>query len=64
MEYEWDNNKNQTNLEKHGLSFEDSPLIFENETITFEDNRKNYGETRYITLGMLVKRVVIIVHIT
>jgi uncharacterized DUF497 family protein len=62
MKYEWDRDKSKANLEKHGLSFEDVPLVFEGECVTFEDNRFVYGEMRYITLGKLKGRVVVIVH--
>lgn len=62
MEYEWNNNKNQTNLEKHGLNFQDAWLIFSGKTITFKDDRQNYGEDRFITLGELKNRVVVVVH--
>ncbi len=29
MRYEWDENKRQANLEKHGLDFDDAGLVFE-----------------------------------
>jgi uncharacterized DUF497 family protein len=29
---------------------------------TFEDNRQNYGEQRWVTLGLFGLRVVIIIH--
>lgn len=51
MKYAWDAKKNQINLEKHGLSFEDAEFIFESKTITFKDDREDYGEERFITLG-------------
>jgi uncharacterized DUF497 family protein len=62
MDFEWDNNKNQLNCEKHGLLFEDAELIFSGKTVTFKDDRKNYGESRFITLGELKKRVIVLVH--
>lgn len=31
MRYEWDERKRQTNLEKHGLDFIDTPLVLEAE---------------------------------
>jgi uncharacterized DUF497 family protein len=62
MKYTWNESKNQINCEKHGLNFEDAELIFSNQTITFEDDREDYGETRFITLGELKNRVVVIVH--
>jgi uncharacterized DUF497 family protein len=62
MKYEWDQDKSDANLEKHGLSFEDAPLVFGGKCVTFEDSRFVYGEIRYITLGKLKGRVVLIVH--
>lgn len=60
--FEWDQVKNQINAEKHGLYFEDAHLIFQSETVSFEDTRFNYGEVRYITMGKLNERLIIIVH--
>ena len=62
MKYEWDKEKSDASLEKHGLSFEDAPLVFRGKCVSFEDNRFDYGEIRYITLGKLKGRVVLIVH--
>lgn len=31
-------------------------------TFTFEDDRKDYGEQRWVTLGLLQEKVVVIVH--
>ena len=36
--------------------------MFDGETITFEDDRKDYGERRYITLGLLERWVIVVVH--
>ncbi len=61
--YEWDKKKNQENVLKHGLIFEDAELVFSSGAcVTFEDDRFDYGEQRYITLGKLENRVVVIVH--
>lgn len=62
MKYEWDKKKNQINLEKHSLSFEDAEIIFESKTITFRDDREDYGEERFVTLGELKNRLVVVVH--
>ena len=35
--------------------------IFERSTITVRDDRKDYGETRYISIGMLDGRMVVVV---
>lgn len=60
--YEWDKKKSQENLSKHGLSFEDAHIVFSGPCITFEDRRADYGEERFITLGSLLGRVVVIAH--
>ena len=62
VHFEWDENKREENYKKHGLSFVDCERIFLEPTISFLDDRFNYGETRLITLGKLEERVVVIVH--
>lgn len=60
--YEWDETKSQENLSKHGLSFDDAEIVFAGPCVTFEDNRFDYGEPRFITLGRLEGRVVVVAH--
>jgi len=60
--YEWDEEKRRLNFSKHGLSFEDAEIVFSGPCVTFEDSRYDYGEERYITLGLLEGRVVVIAH--
>ena len=60
--YEWDETKSQENLSKHGLSFDDAEIVFAGPCVTFEDNRFDYGEPRFITLGHLEGRVVVVAH--
>ena len=62
MKYEWDEAKNRKNLVKHGLSFEDAEQVFSGACVTFEDDRFDYGEERFITLGLLAGRLVVIAH--
>lgn len=62
MNIEWDEQKNKLNQEKHGLSFEDAAWVFDGETVTFLDDRFDYGEERYVTLGVLSGRIVVIAH--
>ena len=51
--FEWDENKNKINIKKHGFDFNDARYVFaDKDAFTFEDNRKNYGEKREITVGM------------
>lgn len=51
MGFEWDEKKNQVNVEKHGISFETARKIFDGPVLTWIDNRKDYGEPRWNSLG-------------
>jgi len=62
MKFEWDEKKRKSNIKKHGFDFIDAIKVFEGATFTFKDDRFNYGEHRFITLGMLEGIVVIIAH--
>jgi len=60
--FEWDENKRQLNIQKHGIDFIGVEEVFDGETVTLEDNRVDYGEQRFVTLGMKLGRVVAVVH--
>ena len=62
MRYEWDDAKRRANLAKHGLAFEDAEHVFSGSCYTIQDERFQYGEKRFITLGSLAGRVVVIAH--
>jgi uncharacterized protein len=62
MRFEWDENKRLANLSKHGFDFVDVSSVFDNDTITVEDDRYNYGEQRFITFGLFQGRVIAVVH--
>ncbi len=51
LEFEWDQAKAKSNLEKHGVSFLTAAAIFQNERLERVDDRKDYGEVRWIALG-------------
>jgi uncharacterized DUF497 family protein len=61
MKYEWDPHKNQLNRQNHKLDFADAPLIFEQPLLVKLDEREDYGENRWIGIGLLYMRVVVIV---
>lgn len=61
MHYEWDENKNQINIEKHGFDFNDTHLLFEQPYLIYEDSRANYGEKRFIAVGTIKDRVVVLI---
>ncbi len=62
MLFTWSERKRAINLKDHGLDFIDAPRVFEGATYTFEDDRFDYGEQRFETLGLLAGVPVSIVH--
>lgn len=62
MEFRWDEDKRQSNILKHGIDFVDVEKVFEGATATIFDDRFDYGEERFITLGLLNAQVVVIAH--
>ncbi|MGD0522044.1 MAG: BrnT family toxin [Terracidiphilus sp.] len=51
LEFEWDESKARSNLEKHGVSFFTATATFRNERLERIDDRADYGEVRWIALG-------------
>ena len=62
MRFEWDEAKRRANLHRHGFDFVDGEKVFAGETARFVDDRFDYGETRFVTIGMLDGRVVAVIH--
>lgn len=58
----WDERKNQTNYRKHGFSFMNAWEIFTRPMLIEVDNRLNYGEKRWVGIGLLRSHVVVIVY--
>jgi uncharacterized DUF497 family protein len=61
-EFEWDDNKNLANIEKHGIDFEDAISVFLGPTLEAPDDRLDYGEVRIISYGEMNGRVVAVVY--
>lgn len=59
--FEWDENKNQQNLKKHKISFEEAIEIFNGIVFTTIDERYDYGETREISVGAIQGVVILTV---
>jgi uncharacterized protein len=53
--------KRQAVLNQRGLNFADAVVVFAGPTITVEDARQDYGETRFQTVGFLADRIVMLV---
>lgn len=58
MNFEWDENKNLLNTEKHGISFKEAIKAFGNPKRKVRFNKKHSAiEMRYYCLGMVDGRV-------
>jgi len=57
----WDEAKRQNTLRERGLDFADADSVFEGRAVTLPDDRRDYGEPRFITAGWLRGRFVVIV---
>ncbi len=64
MTFEWDENKNQINIEKHGISFEEAEGVFYDEDALLRDDPDHSeDEDRFILLGFsLQAHLLVVVH--
>jgi uncharacterized protein len=58
----WDEQKCKKTLEERGLDFARCVEVFADATVDFEDDRIDYGEERWITVGFLDGKMVVIVR--
>jgi uncharacterized protein len=61
MEISYDAEKRAMALEERGLDFEDAAHVFAGPRYTAADDRREYGEMRFQTYGLLDDRLVIVV---
>lgn len=61
MKFEWDEAKNESNIRKHEVDFADAVSIFSQTSLTEYDDRTDYGEDRWITIGMLNNMILVVV---
>lgn len=62
METSWSPAKNEANIAKHGLDFADF-AGWDEEPLTFEDDRFDYGETRWIDIGRIGGDLFMLVYV-
>jgi len=52
--FEWDESKNQINIEKHGVSFDEAKMVFNDpERLTLFDAGHSQEEDRYYCIGIV-----------
>ena len=61
MDISFDPAKRAANLIKHGLDFADAGRVFAGQLAEIEDMRRDYGESRFVTAGMVDERLVVVV---
>lgn len=62
MDIVWDESKNRLNVEKHALELADALEVLSAPHLVREDRRKDYGEPRFIAVGYLRERMVVVVY--
>jgi len=62
MEFEWDEIKNSKNIEKHNIDFSDVINVFQHPMIKKKDKRKDYGEKRWLAMGLLKDFCIVIIY--
>jgi uncharacterized protein len=62
MEFEWHNAKAETNWQAHGVRFDLAKTVFKDPfAIERLDDREDYGERRFVVVGMAEGQVVLFV---
>lgn len=62
MEFEWDPQKNRTNITKHAIDFEDAISIFEGAVLEQISGKRDYGEGCFMAFGVVNGRVLAVVY--
>lgn len=62
IKFEWDEQKNQNNIKKHGISFEEAATVFEDdESLIITDDEHSEDEERFILIGFSFKANLLVV---
>jgi len=62
MKFEWNERKNRENIRRHGIDFTDAVEAFHHPMLVCLDDRKDYGEDRWIGIGLVRSTVVVVVY--
>ena len=64
LHFEWDENKANTSLKKHNVSFEEATTVFgDTWSITISDPLHSTNEDRFVIIGYSYKcRLLVVVH--
>ena len=62
MEFEWDEAKRQEIIERRDIDIVYAARIFRGPILTEQDLRKDYGEDRYIAIGLVEDRCFVVAY--
>jgi uncharacterized DUF497 family protein len=63
LEFEWDEEKETTNLQKHDVSFARAATAFEDPfAVEWIDDREDYREERVVLLGMVDGEILTVIY--
>ena len=64
LKFQWDEEKAASNLEKHGVSFQEASTVFmDSLSSTISDPLHSFDEQRFVTIGESAEReILVVVH--
>jgi uncharacterized DUF497 family protein len=62
MRYEWDEGKRSANFAQHGTNFSEAEQFDWTTAVEARDTRFDYGEERWIALGMIGNRLHVLIY--
>jgi uncharacterized DUF497 family protein len=57
--FEWDDDKNRRNIEKHGIDFDDAVEIFDSPVLLYRSDRNH--EERWVAIGKSTDHVIAVI---
>ncbi len=61
MQVSYDPEKRRITLERRGLDFDDAPALFAGAHYNNADTRRDYGEDRWISVGLIGTTAIVVV---
>ena len=62
LKFEWDEKKNQLNIQKHGISFQEAASVFNDDnTILIFDEMHSEHEDRFLLIGFSYRANILVV---
>jgi hypothetical protein len=62
MDFEWDGSKSERNRLARGLPFDLAVVLFDSPTAEWVDERRDYGETRMLAIGVVGDLVLLCIY--